>query len=131
MRPVRDATSHDYLPNLEYNFLVSCKIQSTLTLPGQAAASRVDQPQRSPFSFSPLPLFSPSLSLLVRRQHQREYANLHRPRCSQIAQLSNSCDTTPELCSHLYLSINVKSIETYLLSAELAQRCLQTIFKFN
>lgn len=50
MRPVRDA-SHDYLPNLEYNFLVSCKIQSTLTLPGRAA--RVDQP-RAPFSFSPL-----------------------------------------------------------------------------
>lgn len=47
---MRDA-SHDYLPNLEYNFLVSCKIQSTLTLPGRAA--RVDQP-RAPFSFSPL-----------------------------------------------------------------------------
>lgn len=48
VRPVRDA-SHDYLPNLEYNFLVSCKIQSTLTLPGRAA--RVDQP-RAPFSSS-------------------------------------------------------------------------------
>jgi len=36
-RPMRCA-SHDYLPNLEYNFLVSYKIQSTSTLPSRASS---------------------------------------------------------------------------------------------
>lgn len=34
-QPTRCA-SHDYLPNLEYNFLISYKIQSTSTLPSRA-----------------------------------------------------------------------------------------------
>lgn len=84
MRPVRDATSHDYLPNLEYNFLVSCKIQSTLTLPGRAAASRVDQPQRSlRFLSPPFPSHSPPF----RPDDDTGIHVARNVRCPQIPQL--------------------------------------------
>lgn len=38
-QPTRCA-SHDYLPNLEYNFLISYKIQSTSKLPSRASTLR-------------------------------------------------------------------------------------------